>query len=81
MGHEKGMHGEKCEGGMCGGMCGGVCKCPHHKMVPGLIVLFGLVFLLGTFEVLTSYAVSIIWPILVILGGLMKMMEGKCKCC
>ena len=58
-----------------------VCKCSHHKMVPGLIVVFGLVFLLGALGVLSSNAVSIAWPIVVIAAGAMKMMEGMCKCC
>jgi hypothetical protein len=63
--------------------CGdkGACACPHHKMVPGLVVLFGLLFLLGSFGVVSAATVNMIWPILVILAGGMKMMEGKCKCC
>ena len=60
---------------------GMVCRCPHHKVIPGLIVLFGLTFLLGATGVLSSYAVSIIWPILIVLGGLMKLFKGACKCC
>ncbi len=59
---------------------GGMCTCPHHKVIPGLIVLFGLTFLLGALGVLSAYAVSIIWPILVMLGGLQKMFGGKCGC-
>ncbi|MDO8523166.1 MAG: hypothetical protein Q7S12_02680 [bacterium] len=58
-----------------------VCKCPHHKMVPVLVVLFGLTFLLGALDVLSAGTVNIAWPILVVLAGLMKMMTGACKCC
>ena len=59
----------------------GMCACPHHKMPGVLLAVFGLVFLLGNLNILTSAAVSFAWPIVVILGGLMKMMSGKCKCC
>ncbi len=54
-----------------------VCGCGHHKLVSWLIVLFGLVFLLGTFGYLSAYTVNIVWPIIVIVLGFMKM----CKCC
>ena len=57
------------------------CQCPHHKMVPSLMVLFGLAFLLKALGVLTDSFVDVAWPILVILAGGMKMMENKCKCC
>lgn len=56
------------------------CSCPHHKFVPGLIALFGLVFLLGTLGKLSNNTVQMVWPILVIAAGLMKMFEYKCKC-
>lgn len=60
-----------------------VCSCPHHKVVPVLVVLFGLTFLLGALGILTSGFVMIAWPVLVIAGGLMKWMSksGMCKCC
>lgn len=59
------------------------CKCFHHKVMPVLVVLFGLTFLLGTLGVLTSDFVNITWPVIVIAAGLMKWMEksGMCKCC
>jgi hypothetical protein len=60
---------------------GMTCKCPHHKMLPLLVVLFGLNFLLGTLSVITMRTESIIWPIIVIVAGLMKMSGGACKCC
>lgn len=72
------MDGKMMDGKM---MMGGMCKCPHHKMIPLFIILFGVDFLLGTLGVLNMYTVNIIWPILIILGGLMKMTKGMCKCC
>ncbi|MDP3974854.1 MAG: hypothetical protein Q8P88_01010 [Candidatus Jorgensenbacteria bacterium] len=50
-------------------------------MVPIAVLLFGIAFLLEAFGVLTVEAVGIIWPILVIVAGGMKLMSGKCKCC
>ena len=57
------------------------CGCMHHKMVPIFVVLFGLTFLLGNLNILTTVAVSYIWPLLVIVAGLTKMSSGMCKCC
>lgn len=57
------------------------CSCPHHKTVPILLVIFGLVFLLGQWGVLSSGAVSTLWPIIVIAAGLFKLTERWCKCC
>ncbi len=62
-------------------MKSGMCSCPHHKILPLLVVAFGLVFFLGNLNVLTQAAVTMTWPILVMATGLMKMMGGKCKCC
>ncbi len=66
---EKMMMGDKCM----------TCKCPHHKVIPVLVILFGLTFLLGALNVISAYAVSVIWPILVLIGGFMKLY--RCKCC
>ena len=73
------MMGEMKEGMMDGKM-GGMCKCPHHKVVPGLTVLFGLLFLAGNMGWVSMETVAW-WPVLVILAGLMKMSRGMCKCC
>jgi hypothetical protein len=48
--------------------------------MPALIVLFGLVFLLQALGVLTSTAAAVIWPIIIILGGLAKLKGGMCGC-
>lgn len=66
-------------GGKC--VCEGGCGCCHHKVMPVLVTLFGVVFLLGAFEVLAADVVGIIWPIIVIVGGLSKLFGGSCKCC
>lgn len=63
------------------GMSGGMCKCPHHKFIPFLMLLFALLFLLGALDVFTPYFVSVSWPVLVGVGALMKLFEGGCKCC
>ena len=60
-------------------MHGEVCKCPHHKVKPLLIFLFGLDFFLGYLGVLTENFVMMTWPILVMAAGVMKM--SRCKCC
>ncbi len=60
---------------------GKVCKCPHHKMMPILVILFGLVFLLGNMGVLSWALVGLVWPVLVIAAGGMKLAKGMCKCC
>lgn len=66
---------------MMDGMHGGMCKCPHHKVGPLLIALIGLTFLLKTLNVIDAATTDLIWPILLILIGVMKMCGGSCKCC
>lgn len=60
---------------------GRTCQCKHHSFVPGLVVLFGLTFLLEAFGSLSAGTVSVIWPILVILAGILKMTGRSCGCC
>jgi len=57
---------------------GMVCKCPHHKVMPVILVLIGLDFLLGAIGVLTMSFVSITWPILLIILGCVKMVRFGC---
>ena len=57
------------------------CMCPHHKVVPVAVVLIGLTFILGATQIITPYAVSLIWPTLLVIIGLTKMCSGSCKCC
>ncbi|GEM_PF-509538 len=80
--HEEGKKCGDCGQGGCGcGSGGSGCRCPHHKVVGVLVVLFGLLFLLGAYGVVGERTVSVGWPLLVLLGGLMKLTSGKCKCC
>jgi len=61
-------------------MNGEMCGCPHHKIVPLVIVLIGVVFLLGALNVITMATVGMLWPIgLIIIGG-MKLTSGMCAC-
>ncbi len=68
------MMGENKDGAM-------MCKCPHHKVVPLMITLIGVVFLLGNMGTMSMQTVGIVWPVLVIVIGVMKLMKGACKCC
>ena len=56
---------------------GKTCGCAHHRVMPWLIILFGLDFLLAALGVLTWGFASITWPILVIIAGCTKL----CRCC
>ena len=58
---------------------GKVCNCPHHKVLPWVVVLIGLDFLLGGLGVLAWNFVDITWPILLIIAGGTKLVG--CKCC
>lgn len=57
------------------------CSCPHHKVVPVLILLLAVLFLLGNLNVVSAGTVSIGWPILVGLAALTKLFSSSCKCC
>jgi len=63
------------------GNCGRGCGCMHHKVMPLLVVVFGLVFLLGALDLMNMATVNMIWPVIVILAGLKKLAVGMCKCC
>ena len=63
------------------GVGANVCKCPHHMFTGGLLLIFGLLFLAGNLGWVGSNVVDLGWPIIVILGGIAKLGEGKCKCC
>lgn len=57
------------------------CPCPHHKVIPWLVVVFGLLFLFRAMNVFTHQFVDMVWPILVIVVGLQKVFKNMCKCC
>ena len=71
---------ENMQNNMGGGMKK-TCSCTHHKVIPVLVVLFGLTFLLGALNVFTPGFVAIVWPVIVIIGGLVKLTSKMCKCC
>ena len=77
--------GKKCEncGSMsCGGSCGKKgCNCPHHKVMPIGIILIALTFLLGTWGIFNEGTVAVIWPVLLLIIGVTKLMGQKCSCC
>jgi uncharacterized membrane protein len=56
------------------------CRCSHHKIVPVLVVLLGLLFLLANLGVFSGSFTGVAWPILLILIGLVKLNSGSCKC-
>jgi hypothetical protein len=62
-------------------MGGKTCNCTHHKVIPILVILLGLEFLLANMGVFTWGFVSVTWPILVIIGGCVKLFGRNCKCC
>ena len=58
------------------------CMCIHHKIIPMIILLFGVTFLFRAVGILGYEAVSIAWPTYVIAVGIMKLIgEDKCGCC
>lgn len=57
------------------------CSCMHHKMVPLFIALIGLNFILVNMGIYDEMMSAYIWPVLLTLIGLMKLMGGGCKCC
>ena len=64
-----------------GGSKSSACPCIHHKVVPGLVVVFGLIFLLQAVNVLTMQFVSVAWPVVVVAAGVAKLGQQGCKCC
>lgn len=58
-----------------------VCKCPHHNVWSWLVVLFGVVFLGQAFGWWDASVVSYVWPIIVIVAGLVGVFGKNCKCC
>ncbi len=58
------------------------CKCTHHRVIPFLIVAFGVSFFMGFLGITSWDTVSILWPLLVVLGGLTMFIDKSemCKC-
>ena len=77
-----------CRGGACN-TCGktsgrccnmSVCPCGHHKIMPLLIILFGIIFLLSSLSVMSMAMAYVLGSVIVILAGLAKLFGGSCKC-
>ena len=66
-------HGEHTAHGMA-------CKCPHHKVIPILVIILGLEFLFAELNVLTWAFVNVTWPILIIIAGVVKLNSSNCNC-
>jgi predicted RND superfamily exporter protein len=60
-------------------MSSNTCKCPHHKIIPLLILIFGLTLLAGALNWVSGNTVYIVAALVVILIGLQKLIG--CKCC
>ena len=57
------------------------CRCPCHRTAGVFVTLFGLNFLLKTLGVYTDSVSNIVWPVIIMLGGLDYTLKGLCKCC
>lgn len=57
------------------------CSCVCHSAKGVLVILFGLTFLLGALGIISHSLVDVIWPVLVILGGIKIVGRKFCKCC
>ena len=66
---------------MGGDMSKKVCNCPHHKVVPIMIIIIGLVILVGAFSMLTFQWASILIGVALIVIGGTKLGSRSCKCC
>ena len=80
------MEGENTVCANCGGSghvnCGGKsCGCIHHKVMPVLVVLFGLILLAWRLNWITVETATILIPILIIIVGIKKLVSKMCKCC
>jgi hypothetical protein len=57
------------------------CGCGHHTAIPILIILAALLFLLEAQGHIPEVIVQTVWPILLGLGGLLKLGHHECDCC
>ena len=57
------------------------CRCPHHSLTWIFLSLLGLTIFLGNMGVIAEHTASVIWPVFLILIGLQKAIDKRCKCC
>ncbi|OHA33177.1 MAG: hypothetical protein A2928_03110 [Candidatus Taylorbacteria bacterium RIFCSPLOWO2_01_FULL_45_15b] len=61
-----------------------ICACPHHKALPILLIVFGLIWLLRALDILGTYfgyVSEIILAITVVVGGGIWLGSRRCNCC
>ena len=57
------------------------CSCKHHKIVPAAILIVGIIFVLQSFSILPGLSSMLVFGVLLVIVGWMKIMGRKCKCC
>ncbi|HYD93243.1 MAG TPA: hypothetical protein VEB18_02175 [Candidatus Paceibacterota bacterium] len=57
------------------------CKCTHHAIAPVAIVLIGLDFLGHAAGLISDTFLSLSWPALLVIAGLVKLAGHDCRCC
>jgi len=60
---------------------GKVCNCPHHKVIPIIVLLIGLVVLLSAFNIWSGQVETILIGVLILIVGFVKLKSASCKCC
>lgn len=56
------------------------CGCGHHKIIPFIVLVIGIMFFLQAVGTVDPVLNAKVWPVLVILAALIKLTSGKCKC-
>lgn len=57
------------------------CRCLHHLVAPAAIVLIGLDFLANALGLVSDSLLSLTWPALLVVAGVMKLAGQGCRCC
>lgn len=57
------------------------CTCPHHGVVPVILIFLGALFFMKALGVFSAGMVDITWPVLVMIAGFTKLGGRMCKCC
>jgi K+ transporter len=60
---------------------GAKCSCFYHDAIPVLMIIFALLFFLQAMGLIGEYFVSLAWPVLVAVAGVMKILGRRCNCC
>lgn len=67
-------------GATCG--CDGTnkCVCRRRKVVPMAILIAGIVFILQGLGILNGISFTLVFGVLLVIVGWMKLSRGRCKC-